>query len=43
MASAARKQDMPPSGGFKPLNFERVPAKTYFKGKVVCGTVYSFL
>uniref|UniRef100_A0A1B6E8A5 NADH dehydrogenase [ubiquinone] 1 alpha subcomplex subunit 13 n=1 Tax=Clastoptera arizonana TaxID=38151 RepID=A0A1B6E8A5_9HEMI len=32
MATAARKQDMPPSGGFRPLNFERVPPKTYFGG-----------
>lgn len=34
MATAARKQDMAPPGGFKTLNFERVPAKSYFKGKI---------
>ncbi|XP_014281791.1 NADH dehydrogenase [ubiquinone] 1 alpha subcomplex subunit 13 [Halyomorpha halys] len=30
MATAARKQDMPPPGGFKPLKYARIPAKTYF-------------
>uniref|UniRef100_A0A1B6L6Q6 NADH dehydrogenase [ubiquinone] 1 alpha subcomplex subunit 13 n=1 Tax=Graphocephala atropunctata TaxID=36148 RepID=A0A1B6L6Q6_9HEMI len=32
MATAARKQDMPPSGGFRPINYERIPAKSYFSG-----------
>jgi len=26
------KQDLPPKGGYKPINFMRVPAKTYFSG-----------
>ncbi|KAB7503753.1 hypothetical protein Anas_13453 [Armadillidium nasatum] len=25
-------QDMPPQGGYAPINYKRVPAKTYFKG-----------
>ncbi|CAK1581211.1 unnamed protein product [Parnassius mnemosyne] len=28
----ARKQDLPPPGGYKPIPFKRVPAKTYFSG-----------
>ncbi|XP_014089689.3 NADH dehydrogenase [ubiquinone] 1 alpha subcomplex subunit 13 [Bactrocera oleae] len=31
-ASAARKQDMPPPGGYKKIPFLRVPAKSYFTG-----------
>lgn len=32
-ASAARKQDMPPPGGYKKIPFLRVPAKSYFTGE----------
>ncbi|KAG8257092.1 GRIM-19 protein [Homalodisca vitripennis] len=32
MATAARKQDMPPPGGFRPINYERIPARAYFSG-----------
>ncbi|CAH0587936.1 unnamed protein product [Chrysodeixis includens] len=30
--SLARKQDLPPPGGYKPIPFKRIPAKTYFSG-----------
>merc|ERR1711913_43256 len=33
MASRAYKQDMPPEGGYAPVNFKRIPAKTLFRGK----------
>ncbi|KAK5649858.1 hypothetical protein RI129_000887 [Pyrocoelia pectoralis] len=26
------RQDMPPSGGYKPIYYKRIPAKTYFNG-----------
>lgn len=29
----ARKQDLPPPGGYKPIPFKRIPAKAYFSGK----------
>ncbi|XP_054287444.1 NADH dehydrogenase [ubiquinone] 1 alpha subcomplex subunit 13-like [Macrosteles quadrilineatus] len=32
MATTARKQDMPPPGGFRPINYERIKARTYFSG-----------
>ncbi|KAJ6649192.1 NADH dehydrogenase [ubiquinone] 1 alpha subcomplex subunit 13 [Pseudolycoriella hygida] len=32
MATAARKQDMPPPGGYKRIIYERNPARTYFSG-----------
>ncbi|KAJ8714446.1 hypothetical protein PYW07_002671 [Mythimna separata] len=28
----ARKQDLPPPGGYKPIPYKRVPAKTFFSG-----------
>uniref|UniRef100_A0A2A4JPG5 NADH dehydrogenase [ubiquinone] 1 alpha subcomplex subunit 13 n=1 Tax=Heliothis virescens TaxID=7102 RepID=A0A2A4JPG5_HELVI len=28
----ARKQDLPPPGGYKPIPFKRIPAKTLFSG-----------
>ncbi|KAG6446051.1 NADH dehydrogenase [ubiquinone] 1 alpha subcomplex subunit 13 [Manduca sexta] len=28
----ARKQDLPPPGGYKPIPFARIPAKKYFNG-----------
>merc|ERR1712083_178054 len=33
MASRAYKQDMPPEGGYAPVNFKRIPAKTLIRGK----------
>uniref|UniRef100_A0A0V0G4Q5 NADH dehydrogenase [ubiquinone] 1 alpha subcomplex subunit 13 n=1 Tax=Triatoma dimidiata TaxID=72491 RepID=A0A0V0G4Q5_TRIDM len=35
MATAAKKQDMPPPGGFKSLDYSRVPARTVFGGKAL--------
>lgn len=35
MATATKKQDMPPTGGFKPLNYSRVPAKTIIGGIIL--------
>lgn len=35
---AAKKQDMPPPGGYKKIPFARVPAKVYFTGMCVCGS-----
>ncbi|XP_037040034.1 NADH dehydrogenase [ubiquinone] 1 alpha subcomplex subunit 13 [Bradysia coprophila] len=32
MAAAAKKQDLPPIGGYKKILFARNPAKTYFNG-----------
>ncbi|XP_076039408.1 NADH dehydrogenase (ubiquinone) B16.6 subunit [Oratosquilla oratoria] len=28
----AAKQDMPPKGGYSPINFKRIPARSYFNG-----------
>ncbi|NP_001040176.1 NADH dehydrogenase (ubiquinone) 1 alpha subcomplex, 13 [Bombyx mori] len=28
----AKKQDLPPPGGYKPIPFKRIPAKSYFSG-----------
>lgn len=33
--TAAFKQDMPPKGGYAPFNYERIPAKNYFKGRTM--------
>jgi hypothetical protein len=33
MTSMAKKQDMPPPGGYKTLNYSRIPAKTLMGGK----------
>jgi len=30
--TTAYKQDMPPPGGYKPIQYLRIPAKTYFTG-----------
>ncbi|EEZ99191.1 NADH dehydrogenase [ubiquinone] 1 alpha subcomplex subunit 13 [Tribolium castaneum] len=35
--AAAKKQDMPPSGGYRPINFKRVPARSYFSGWALFG------
>ncbi|KAL1139813.1 hypothetical protein AAG570_006790 [Ranatra chinensis] len=32
MSTTARKQDLPPQGGYKPITFARIPAKSYFGG-----------
>jgi len=32
MSGTAYKQDLPPPGGYKPISYLRVPAKTYFSG-----------
>lgn len=32
MAAVIKKQDMPPTGGYKPITFKRIPAKSYFNG-----------
>ncbi|KAK4291211.1 hypothetical protein Pmani_028675 [Petrolisthes manimaculis] len=29
---AARTQDLPPKGGYAPINFTRIPARSYFSG-----------
>lgn len=34
MSAAPEKvQDMPPSGGYRPINYKRVSPKVYFNGK----------
>ena len=33
MASRAYKQDMPLEGGYAPVNFKRIPARTLISGK----------
>jgi len=33
MATAA--QDLPPKGGYEPINFKRIPARTYFSGRQI--------
>ncbi|KOB74126.1 Cell death-regulatory protein GRIM19 [Operophtera brumata] len=37
----ARKQDLPPQGGYKPIPFKRIPAKTFFSGMTV-GAIYLY-
>ncbi|XP_044739228.1 NADH dehydrogenase [ubiquinone] 1 alpha subcomplex subunit 13 [Chrysoperla carnea] len=32
MATVARKQDLPPPGGYQKIPYARVPAKTFFSG-----------
>ncbi|CAG9818292.1 unnamed protein product [Phaedon cochleariae] len=31
------QQDMPPAGGYKPIDYKRVPAKTFFSGWALIG------
>lgn len=31
--NTARRQDLPPPGGYKAINYKRIPAKSYFNGK----------
>ncbi|XP_069699514.1 NADH dehydrogenase [ubiquinone] 1 alpha subcomplex subunit 13 [Periplaneta americana] len=35
MASSAKLQDMPPEGGYKPINYARIPAKKFFSGSTI--------
>ncbi|GAB0092628.1 NADH dehydrogenase [Sergentomyia squamirostris] len=37
---ATRTQDMPPKGGYSPIPFKRIPAKTYFKGATLIGAYF---
>ncbi|CAH0559253.1 unnamed protein product [Brassicogethes aeneus] len=37
MASSTFKQDMPPEGGYKPIPYKRIPAKTFFSGWALIG------
>ncbi|XP_072400325.1 NADH dehydrogenase [ubiquinone] 1 alpha subcomplex subunit 13 [Diabrotica undecimpunctata] len=37
MSKVEFKQDMPPQGGYNPINFKRVPAKTLFGGWALIG------
>ena len=41
MDSAARPQDLPPQGGYKPIWFKRVPTKTLFSGKQLIGGYFA--
>jgi NADH dehydrogenase (ubiquinone) 1 alpha subcomplex subunit 13 len=34
MATSARQQDLPPEGGYRPINYARIPAKKFFSGKL---------
>ena len=34
MASKAFKQDLPPEGGYAPVNFKRIPARTIIQGNI---------
>ncbi|KAJ3664811.1 hypothetical protein Zmor_000354 [Zophobas morio] len=36
-SASAKKQDMPPEGGYKPISYKRIPAKTYFSGWALIG------
>ena len=40
MASTAYKQDLPPKGGYAPINFKRIPAKSVLNGPIVFGTLF---
>ncbi|XP_055385802.1 NADH dehydrogenase [ubiquinone] 1 alpha subcomplex subunit 13 [Condylostylus longicornis] len=33
-----KKQDLPPSGGYKAIKFGRIPAKNYFNGTQIIGS-----
>ncbi|XP_017777945.1 PREDICTED: NADH dehydrogenase [ubiquinone] 1 alpha subcomplex subunit 13 [Nicrophorus vespilloides] len=35
--SAKMRQDMPPAGGYKPIPYKRIPAKTFFSGWALIG------
>jgi len=35
MSQSKIKQDMPPPGGYRPIQYLRIPAKTYFSGKTM--------
>lgn len=37
MAELIKKQEMPPSGGYKSIQFKRIPAKSYFNGWALIG------
>ncbi|KAL3277427.1 hypothetical protein HHI36_012775 [Cryptolaemus montrouzieri] len=35
MATAARKQDMPPEGGYRAIPYKRIPARQFFSGSTL--------
>merc|ERR1711971_1265336 len=42
MASKAFKQDLPPEGGYAPVNFKRIPARTIIQGKWLLGAFVAY-
>ncbi|KRT78352.1 hypothetical protein AMK59_6522 [Oryctes borbonicus] len=37
MSELVRRQDMPPPGGYKSINYKRIPARTFFNGWTMIG------
>merc|ERR1739844_500308 len=42
MASKAFKQDLPLEGGYAPVNFKRIPARTIIQGKWLLGAFVAY-
>lgn len=40
MASTPYKQDLPPKGGYAPINYKRIPAKSVLNGPIIFGTLF---
>lgn len=43
MSVSLKKQDLPPAGGYAPINTKRIPPKSFFNGEYFqCDNVFNF-
>lgn len=35
MSASFKKQDLPPAGGYAPVNYKRIAAKSFFNGEFI--------
>ena len=40
MASMPYKQDLPPEGGYAPINYKRIPAKSVLNAPIIFGGLF---
>ena len=41
MASVPYKQDLPPEGGYAPINYKRIPAKSVLNAPLIFGGLFA--
>ena len=41
MASMPYKQDLPPEGGYAPINYKRIPAKSVLNAPIIFGGLFA--